>query len=45
MTPERGLIQCALFTPMSPGVLIEKTAASFKVLSIPRGQFDLLVFR
>jgi hypothetical protein len=31
MTPERGLIQCALFTPMSPGVLIEKTAASFKV--------------
>src|SRR5256885_14348641 len=30
---------------MSPGMLIEKTAAGFKVLSIARRQFDLLVSR
>jgi len=30
---------------MSPGMLIEKTAAGFKVLSIARRQFELLVSR
>src|SRR5437879_2046035 len=31
--------------PMSPGMLIEKPAAGFKVLSIARRQFELLVSR
>ena len=42
MTPEPAVR--AVYADVT-GVLIEKTAASFKVLSIPRGQFDLLVFR
>src|SRR6266550_3079606 len=38
-------VDTALCPPMSPGMLIEKPAAGFKVLSIARRQFELLVSR